>query len=487
MLLAAPLVAYIPLAALGAVLLVVAWKMAEKSEFMALIRGSRGRRAGAAVDIPADRLRRPDTGIAVGVVLGAFLFLHRMAEAVEVASGIELIADDKADINGARTAYDAEQATDPDVMVYRISGALFFGATTAVSTVLDRVGAPPKSFVLDFSNVPLIDITAANALRGFVQKLERSGTRIYFAGARPAVRRTLEATGFNELDHPLCSHRRRSTRADQGIESHERGRRVSRAAGQAAVPALARRRSRMRITILAVPPVIPLIHDDLHLSEAQVGFLMGLPLAHVRDRGSAGFAAGRAVRRAAHADDRHGDHRARAAGRGGAFNVWTLFAATLVMGFGIAIMQPALPTLVREWVPQRTCSAAAMATNGMLMGGTLASELHHSVGAAARRRSWRLDLVVWSAPVLLIALVFMLLAPHKATACARRRRHRGTCWWPDWKNPLIWLLGLTFGANNTHVFRRQRLPARLSRQPGPRRPDRRRARLRSTARSSSPR
>ena len=198
MLFAAPLVAYIPLAALGAVLLVVAWKMAEKSEFVALIRGSR---ADAVVLLSTFLLTvfvDLTTGIAVGVVLGAFLFLHRMAEAVEVASGVELIAEDKADINGARTAYDTEQATDPEVMIYRISGALFFGATAAVSTVLDRVGAPPRSFVLDFSNVPLVDITAANALRGFVQKLERSGTRIYFAGARPTVRKTLEATGFKE-------------------------------------------------------------------------------------------------------------------------------------------------------------------------------------------------------------------------------------------------------------------------------------------------
>jgi SulP family sulfate permease len=197
MLFAAPLVAYIPLAALGAVLLVVAWKMAEKSEFIALIRGSR---ADALVLLSTFLLTvfvDLTTGIAVGVVLGAFLFLHRMAEAVEVASGIELVTEDKADVNGARTAYDDAAATDPDVMVYRISGALFFGATTAVSTVLDRVGAPPKSFVLDFSNVPLVDVTAANALRGFVQKLERSGTHIYFAGARPPVRRMLKNAGFN--------------------------------------------------------------------------------------------------------------------------------------------------------------------------------------------------------------------------------------------------------------------------------------------------
>jgi SulP family sulfate permease len=197
MLFAAPLVSYIPLSALGAVLLVVAWKMAEKTEFIALIRGSR---ADALVLLSTFLLTvfvDLTTGIAVGVVLGAFLFLHRMAEAVEVASGVELIADDMPDTDGARTVYDAEQATDPQVMVYRISGALFFGATTAVSTVLDRVGAPPKSFVLDFSNVPLIDSTAANALRGFVQKLARAGTQIYFAGARPSVRRMLETAGVD--------------------------------------------------------------------------------------------------------------------------------------------------------------------------------------------------------------------------------------------------------------------------------------------------
>ncbi|HEX2081925.1 MAG TPA: STAS domain-containing protein, partial [Xanthomonadaceae bacterium] len=193
-----PLVAYIPLAALGAVLLVVAWNMAEKSEFFALMRSS-----------PADALVLLatflltvfvdlTTGIAVGVVLGAFLFLHRMAETVEVASGIELVTEDRADFNGARTVYDAQEVIDPDVMVYRISGALFFGATAAVSTVLDRVGSPPKSFVLDFSNVPLIDSTAANALRGFVNKLTRSGTCIYFVGVRPSVRGTLQTAGFRD-------------------------------------------------------------------------------------------------------------------------------------------------------------------------------------------------------------------------------------------------------------------------------------------------
>ncbi len=200
-LVAAPLVAFIPLAALGAVLLVVAWNMAEKSEFLALLRSS-----------PADALVLLTTflltvfvdlptAIMVGVVLGAFLFLHRLAEAVEVASGIELLAEDRGDFSDARTAYDSAQATDPDVVVYRISGALFFGATAALSTVLDRVGPPPKAFILDFSEVPLIDITAANTLRGFLHKLAREHTKVYFAGARPMVKRALDKAGVDGAVH----------------------------------------------------------------------------------------------------------------------------------------------------------------------------------------------------------------------------------------------------------------------------------------------
>jgi len=67
------------------------------------------------------------TGIAVGVVLGVFLFLHRMADAVHVEGG-DLISEDKADSENGRSI-DVEAAQDRDVMVFRISGAFFFGAT----------------------------------------------------------------------------------------------------------------------------------------------------------------------------------------------------------------------------------------------------------------------------------------------------------------------------------------------------------------------
>ena len=91
--------------------------------------------------------------------------------------------------------YNAGQATNRDVMVYQISGAFFFGATARVLGVLDRVGAP-RLLVLDFKDVPLIDTTAARSLVAFVNKLERLGTSVVFAAARPTVRRTLNRAGL---------------------------------------------------------------------------------------------------------------------------------------------------------------------------------------------------------------------------------------------------------------------------------------------------
>jgi SulP family sulfate permease len=192
-LVAMPLVAFVPLAALAGVLVVVAWAMADKQEFALLFRASR---ADALVllstfllTVFVDLL----TGIGVGVVLGAFLFMHRMAESIDV-EGARLVREDLADSANGRPAYEGLSADD--VMVYRISGAFFFGATARVNLILDRVMHPPRVFILDFSEVPFIDITAAAALERFVRRLHKAGTQVIFAGVRPPVRRSFGLPGL---------------------------------------------------------------------------------------------------------------------------------------------------------------------------------------------------------------------------------------------------------------------------------------------------
>jgi MFS transporter, CP family, cyanate transporter len=206
-----------------------------------------------------------------------------------------------------------------------------------------------------------------------------------------------------------------------------------------------------RIPILAIPPVLPLIHDDLHLSETQVGLLIGLPLGLFAVAAVPGslLVARIGVRRTmliglvltALAS----------ASRSASIDVLTLYAATALTGIGVAVMQPALPALVRAWVPARVGLGTAVYTNGMVIGATVGPALTISLLLPWVGGSWRLDIVAWSALIGVIAIVVAVLGPRVAppNPDLGRMAHR---WWPDWKDPLIWRLGLGFGSINALHF-----------------------------------
>jgi SulP family sulfate permease len=190
-LVAAPLAGYIPLAALAAVLAVVCWNMAEKRQFIGLLKTSLGDAAVLLATFLTVIFRDLTSGIVVGFLLGSLLFIHRMSHEVDVW-------EDEPDVIGGRGRYDNEVKTDPDIVVYRMSGAFFFGAAANVEDALDRIGAHPKAYVIDFSAVSVIDSTASTTIAGFVRKVRRQGAVVYVAGARPEVRKLLQAHGAEE-------------------------------------------------------------------------------------------------------------------------------------------------------------------------------------------------------------------------------------------------------------------------------------------------
>jgi sulfate permease, SulP family len=199
---AAPLAGYIPLAALAGLLAVVAWNMAERHAFARLIRASRGDALVLLATFLLTIFRDLATGIVVGFALAALLFLHRMAQAVEIETVSPLLEEDESDrVSGdAQTPYDASVATDPDVIVYRISGAFFFAAAATVTEVLDSIAEHPKAYVIDFAGVAMLDSTAAAAIEGFVRKARRHGVAIYVTGAHGHVRRILRTHGVRRPD-----------------------------------------------------------------------------------------------------------------------------------------------------------------------------------------------------------------------------------------------------------------------------------------------
>jgi SulP family sulfate permease len=219
MIVGAPLASYIPLSALAAVLAVVAWNMAEKHEFATLVRASRGDAVVLLATFTLVVFRDLTEGILVGFGISSLVFLRRMADAIEIERPQLLSEQDRADTaNGnGRKPYDAAIATDADVVVYRITGAFFFGAAATVGAALDRIAEHPKAYVIDFSAVPILDSTAAATIEGFVRKASRHNAAIFIAGARRPVRRMLLVHGVRP---PRV--RFRSTLADAIESAHGR-------------------------------------------------------------------------------------------------------------------------------------------------------------------------------------------------------------------------------------------------------------------------
>src|SRR5580704_16972937 len=156
----------------------------------------------------------------------------------------------------------------------------------------------------------------------------------------------------------------------------------------------------MRMTLLVVPPVIPLIHEDLRMSETQIGLLIGLPLALFAIAAVPGSLP--VARGGAKLAVTLGMIIAAVAGglRGAAVDVWTLYAAAIATGFGIAIMQPGMPKLLQEWLPNR-----------IGLGAVPAAVADLSVGFAAGGRHWPIGFFCLGGAGATDPVVFVLFSP----------------------------------------------------------------------------
>ncbi len=179
---AAPLAGYIPLAALAGVLAVVSWGMIEKEELWVLVRGSRGDALIVLTTFLLVVFRDLTEGIVVGFALAGLVFIKRMS--------------DGAELENATPAEGFEQRDD--LLVYRLHGPFFFGSAAQVGGILDRIADRPRRFVIDFSDVPMIDSSGARSFEVLARKLQRKGGQLCILSAPPQVRRVLLSQGLRE-------------------------------------------------------------------------------------------------------------------------------------------------------------------------------------------------------------------------------------------------------------------------------------------------
>lgn len=204
----------------------------------------------------------------------------------------------------------------------------------------------------------------------------------------------------------------------------------------------------LRLTLLAVPPLIPLIHRALHLDEKAVGALVSTPVvlfAVAAVPGSLLIA-------------RLGLKRAFGIGLGaiaifGALRGFgpstpVLFGATFVMGIGVAVSQPAFPALVREWFPTRITLGTAVFSNGMLFGETIPTVFTTPFGVLpAFGGDWRWAIASWSVIVAASAVALVIASPRRGPKLARPSR-----WWPSWMEGQVVRIGAVMGMASAVYF-----------------------------------
>ncbi|TAM89685.1 MFS transporter [bacterium] len=205
----------------------------------------------------------------------------------------------------------------------------------------------------------------------------------------------------------------------------------------------------LRLTLLALPPILPMVRADLHLNEKAVAALTGLPvllLAAAAIPGSMLIA-------------RLGARRALIIGllavalssglRGVGPSTTLLFAMTFFMGMGIAVVQPAVPTLINEWLSRSVGLATAVYTNGLLVGEALSAALTIPLVLPLVGGNWELSLVWWAVPVMLSTGAIARWAPPLVDHVAANGIRS---WMPDWRDPSTWVLGMVQGGGSSVYF-----------------------------------
>ncbi|GAC1401002.1 MAG: MFS transporter [Chloroflexota bacterium] len=204
----------------------------------------------------------------------------------------------------------------------------------------------------------------------------------------------------------------------------------------------------LRMTLLAVPPLLPSIHRQLGLSESLVGALTGLPVLLL----SLGAIFGSLLVATA------GARRALLVGlclvavggaaRGLGSSITVLFFMTIVMGMGIAVSQPTLPSLVKRWFPQSAGFATTVYANGLLIGEITAAAFTVPFVLPLAGNRWQFAFLLWSIPVVLTAITILVFTRHEP----RDPHMPPVQWWPDWRSGRTWRLGLILGCASVAYF-----------------------------------
>lgn len=197
MLLFAPIAKLIPLSCLAGILVVVAYNMSEWRHFKDLLKSNRMDIIVLLTTFFLTIFFDLILAIEIGLILSSFIFMKRMSEATTINNAENLFGT--ADANGEELFEEELTYIPKDIMLYEISGPLFFGASQKFEELLTDLNQEPKVLILRMRNVPFIDATAVNRLKEFHLTLKSFGTTLIISGANRQVKEELFKSEFYSL------------------------------------------------------------------------------------------------------------------------------------------------------------------------------------------------------------------------------------------------------------------------------------------------
>ncbi|MBF8263209.1 MAG: yvdB [Parachlamydiales bacterium] len=196
----APIVSKIPLAALAAVLIMVAWNMSEAKYFCALLRAPRGDMAILLTAFLLTVFVDITFAIALGMILAMFIFMKRMSELSKTIQLTALFRENGAEFPERSDPEAISKKNVPHhVEVYEINGPFFFGAADMLQDVLSNLQTIPKVFILRMRYVPFIDASGMHALREFYHRCQKTHTHLLLSGIHGRLEQELKKFGLDQL------------------------------------------------------------------------------------------------------------------------------------------------------------------------------------------------------------------------------------------------------------------------------------------------
>jgi SulP family sulfate permease len=201
-LIAAPLARFIPIAALSAVLLCVAVRMAEWHTFVELWRGPRADFAVLLATFGLTVIFDLTIGVGAGLVMATVLFLRQMEEVSRVK-----IVTPESELEGYGSDSIRGKKVPEGVILYRIEGPFFFAAAENLDQALRGSGGKPKAVVFRMRNVPSMDATGLRAFDVAIQKLHRDRVKVFLTAVQPQPMKVMFESGLVERlgMHKFCA------------------------------------------------------------------------------------------------------------------------------------------------------------------------------------------------------------------------------------------------------------------------------------------